>query len=169
MNSRRFGRRLPRSLIVALPLALPLSGHAASPLGLTLSGAWMRALPGLPAAGYFSLSNAGPGSVTLTGATAAACGSLSLHRTIRMRTMSHMSAMAHGPMAAMPGMTSMQAVPAIEVVSGKTVRFTPGSSHLMCEQPGPDVAPGRTIPITLHFSDGSSLTANFPVRSPRSP
>ncbi|WP_428375320.1 copper chaperone PCu(A)C [Lichenicoccus sp.] len=163
---------LLRVLVVALlPVALlPGAAHAAPPPGLTLDDAWIRALPGLPAAGYFSLHNAGLHAVTLTGADATACGTLTLHQTVRMRTMSHgggmaPGGMAPGAMAGMPGMTSMHAVAAIEIPPGATVRFTPGGYHLMCEQPGPAVAPGRTVPVTLHFSDGSSLAAGFPVRS----
>ena len=141
------------------------AAFAAPPPGVTIGNAWMRALPDLPASGYFSLHNSGASGVTLTGAGTPACGNLTLHQTIRAHTMSHMSGIAPGPMAGMPGMTSMQAVAAITVPPGGSVRFTPGGYHLMCEQPGPGVSPGGSIPVTLRFADGSSLTSNFPVRT----
>nr|WP_321985110.1 copper chaperone PCu(A)C [uncultured Lichenicoccus sp.] len=168
MSLRGFRGLLRPALAAALMLSPSLvhPARAASPPGVTLADAWMRALPGLPAAGYFSLHNAGPDGATLTGAKAAACGSLTLHQTVRMRTMSHMSGLAPGSMSGMPGMTSMHAVAAIGIAPGATVRFTPGGYHLMCEQPAASVVPGATVPIILQFADGSSLTTGFAVRKP---
>ena len=117
--------------------------------GLALSGAWFRlVLPSLPAAGYFTLSNPTGEARTLVGAASPACGSLMLHRSI--------SAGAQERMA----MVQSVAVPP----RGK-VSFAPGGYHLMCTSPSPRMRPGRSVPVTLRFADGRTLTATFPVRN----
>jgi len=55
------------------------------------------------------------------------------------------------------------AVPDVVVPAHSSVTFRPGGYHLMCMSPLPPVSPGRSVPISLSFKDGSTVTAMFPV------
>lgn len=134
-----------RVLTVAL-LSAGLTGSAvAAP---SISDAWFRAMPGaLPAGGYFTIANPGPKPMTLVAAQSPACGSLMLHMT---HTMS--------------GMTHMMPVEKVEVPAGGSFEFKPGGYHLMCMEPKA-LKPGTSVPVTLKFADGSSVTATFAVKN----
>jgi len=173
----RAGWRLTLAVLAILAPATATAQPAAS---ITVSDPWIRVLTGsLPAAGYFTLSSHLDHPVRLTGAASPACGSLTLHQTVRQHTMSAMSAMDPGnpkggdPKAGMPGgMTmgsgmSMQPVAAVSLPAHGSLRFAPGGYHLMCEQPDAALRPGRTIPVTLQIDDGSTLQVVFPVRGAR--
>ncbi len=108
----------------------------------------------------------------LVGASSPACGSLTLHQTLREHAMSAMSGLdpdngRGGSAAAMPGMTTMQPVAGVPVPGHGAAQFAPGGYHLMCEHPTPALQAGRSITVTLRFADGRSLRAAFPVRSAR--
>ncbi|MBS0279809.1 MAG: copper chaperone PCu(A)C [Proteobacteria bacterium] len=131
--------------ILLLSSAAALAAPAAP---LRIEAPWMRALPGtVPAGGYFVLHNDGKAQVTLTGAQSPACGMLMLHLSEN-----------NG------GMSSMRHVDSIDVAPGGVLEFKQGSYHLMCMQPGPAIKPGASVPVTLSFKDGATVTANFPVR-----
>ena len=133
-----------------LILALALCG-AANAAKVTVSDAWIRALPAhLPAAGYFTAHNNGHHDMDITGAQSLACGNLMLHLSSDDK-----------------GMGSMVDVPKVTVPAGGTARFAPGGYHLMCMDPKPSIRPGRAIPVALHFSDGTSLVVHFIVRNAR--
>ena len=104
-------------------------------------------MPSLPAAGYFTLSNAGGAAQTLIGAASPACGMLMLHRSVDQG-----------------GRERMVMVDRVPVPAHGEVRFVPGGYHLMCMSPTAGMRPGHSVPVTLHFADGGSLTASFPVR-----
>ena len=132
---------------IAALLALALTTHADA-AGVTVSGGWIRALPsGLPAGGYFEMHNGAGKSVSLTAAASPACGMLMLHQSEDMG-----------------GMMKMEDVQRVDLAPGATVKFTPGGFHLMCMEPTPAIKPGAHIPVTLQFSDGTSVTADFSVR-----
>lgn len=113
-----------------------------------VSGAWFRALPShLPAGGYFTLHNNGA-TVQLKSAQSPACGTLMLHRS-----------------ANVGGMESMTMVDSVDAAAGGTITFAPGGYHLMCTSPTSAMTPGASVPVTLGFSDGSSVTVPFAVRN----
>lgn len=117
--------------------------------GAVVKDAWFRALPaGLPAGGYFTLHNGSAKTVTLTGASSPACGMLMLHKSESMGGMSHMDDVAQ-----------------IDVAPGASVRFAPGSYHLMCMDPKPTLKVGASVPVTLSFADGGKLDVRFAVRN----
>ena len=127
--------------------ASTMSAHAADG-GLTVTDQWMRlVIPSRPAAGYFTLSNGTGKALALVGAKSPACGMLMLHQSVHQ--------------GGQDRMTMMKSVP---VPAHGTVKFAPGGYHLMCTSPSKDVTPGRSVPVTLLFEDGSSITASFPVR-----
>jgi copper(I)-binding protein len=155
--------------LVAVALLASATAAAQDMQGVAVSGQWVRALSaGLPAAGYFTLSNGSARPVRLVSASSPACGNLTLHQTVRQHTMSAMSARdPQNPMAGMPGMSSMQPVAGVMVAAHGTVSFTPGGYHLMCEQPGAGVQPGQSIAVTLRFAGGGEIASLFPVRGAR--
>jgi copper(I)-binding protein len=119
---------------------------------LTVTGAWIRALPtAVPSGGYFNLHNGSGKTVILVGASSPACGMLMLHKTSNMD--------------GMDGMTQMSDVAEIPVAPRETLKFSPGGYHLMCMNATPAIKPGGVVPVTLKFKNGTSLEAPFPVRS----
>ncbi len=120
---------------------------AAEP-GLTVSDPWLRlVLPSRPAAGYLTLSNASDEARVLVGAEASACGMVMLHRSVQEN-----------------GQERMEMVKSVAVPAHGEVQFAPGGYHLMCMTPGKEVTPGQSVPVTLRFADGGTVTASFPVR-----
>jgi len=139
--------------IAALFLVVAINAFAAT--GLTVTNAWMRALPSsVPSGGYFTLHNPGSTPVILTGASSPACGMLMLHKTSGMDDMSGMS-----------GMAKMEDVTEVAVPAGGTLSFTPGGYHLMCMNASALLKPGARVPVTFAFKDGTSLKATFAVRN----
>jgi copper(I)-binding protein len=134
-------------LLCVGPAMLAMPAFAA--VSLSVSGAWIRAMPaGIPSGGYFTLRNAGGKDMVLTGASAPACGSLMLHKS-EMRG----------------GMSAMRRVDEVDVPAGGSIAFAPGGYHLMCMNATAAITPGATVPVTLMFKDGSKLTAPFSVRN----
>lgn len=127
--------------------------HAATPGGVTVADAWLRVLtPTTPAGGYFELRNDGATTVELVGASSPACETLMLHESVERG-----------------GMSSMRDVGPLAIPAGGTLRFAPGSYHLMCTQPPLGLKPGGSVPVTFRFGDGSSLETRFAVRGLRGP
>jgi hypothetical protein len=116
---------------------------------ITISDGWFRALPsGQPAAGYFTMKNSGVAPVELVAAESSACGMLMLHQTVSTG-----------------GLTRMDEVKRVSVPALGTVSLAPGGYHLMCLKPGAAMKPGKTVPVTLVFSDGSKGHAQFAVKN----
>ncbi len=106
----------------------------------TVTDAWVRlpAVPGRPAAGYFTLKATTP--ARLTGVTSPAA-----------RVELHSMAMAGGVM-------HMAAMPSVAVAAGQTIRFAPGGDHLMLFDLPAGVAPGSPLVLTFTFAGGASQT-----------
>ena len=127
--------------------AFLLSAVSASAAEVTVTMAWMRALPGnLPGAGYFVLRNTGKADAVLNGAQSPACGMLMLHKSESAN-----------------GMSSMSDVQTVAVPAGGKVAFGPGGYHLMCMEPM--LKPGTSVPVTLTFSDGTKTNVTFAVKN----
>ncbi len=126
---------------------LLLAATAAHAAPVTVKDAWFRALPAkLPAGGYFTAHNSGTADLAITAASApGACGMLMLHQT-----------------SDKGGMKGMSKVDQVSVPAGGDAVFAPGGFHLMCMQS--NLTAGGTVPVTLTFSDGSKLTADFAVK-----
>jgi copper(I)-binding protein len=145
--------RLGRPVAVVAAAAFGLLSVAptlAAEIGLTVSGAWMRTtVPGRPAAGYFTLRNTGAAARALVAASSPACKKLMLHRSVNKN-----------------GTDRMIMVHNVKVPAHGSVTFAPGGYHLMCMSPSADVAPGRSVAVTLRFGDGTSMTRQFKVYGP---
>ncbi|WP_428493705.1 copper chaperone PCu(A)C [Rhodopila sp.] len=126
--------------------ALALLGAAPAPDAEVHDARIRVLLASRPAGGYFQLDNHAAEPLTLTGAASPGCGSLMLHRSMNSG-----------------GTDSMVAVDHVSVPAHGSIRFAPGGYHLMCMQPAPTLRPGATIPVTLTFAGGGSLTTKFSV------
>lgn len=114
-----------------------------------VSDAWIRALPtSVPSGGYFTLHNSGSKPLTLKSASSPACGMLMLHLSENVG-----------------GMTNMEDVSSVDVPPGGTIKFSPGGYHLMCMNATKAIQPGKTVPVTLGFSDGTNIVSEFAVRN----
>ena len=128
--------------------AVPAAPNGLSPTGLSLSGQWFRlVMPSIPAAGYFILSNTTAAPQRLVGAASPACAMLMLHRSVNQN-----------------GEEQMMSVSSVLVPGHGEVRFAPGGYHLMCMAPTAAMKPANSVPVTLRFAGGETLTASFPVR-----
>ncbi len=121
--------------------------------GVTLTHGWLRLIVhARPVAGYFALDNATDQPKTLTGASSPACGQLMLHQSL------HQS-----------GQERMIMIKQVTLPPHGSLSFTPGGYHLMCMQPASTMKVGDQVPVTLHFADGATLTANFLVKGVTGP
>ncbi|TFH87468.1 copper chaperone PCu(A)C [Billgrantia azerbaijanica] len=112
---------------------------------LEVSEARLRLLPGdLPAAGYFTLTNASEKGVTLTGADSLAFGNVMMHRTVNQ-----------------DGVTRMQRVEQLVLQAGEQVEFAPGDYHLMLMKRTRNLAIGDDIEVTLRFANGQQQSVTF--------
>ena len=98
----------------------------------------LAAVPGRPAAGYFTLV-AGAAPVELTGVVSPAA-----------RIELHGSTMAGGVMR-------MDRLRAVTVAAGRTIVFAPGGNHLMLFGVPSGVRPGGMVPLTFVFADGTRV------------
>jgi copper(I)-binding protein len=140
-----------RCWTVALFAWLLISPPGFAEQDLTLSGAWIRYLPGSgPMAGYFTLSNGSDQPISIVAASSPAFEQIDLHETVERG-----------------GETSMQSVEGGVTVAAKdSITFRPGGYHLMLMQRQTAINIGDVIDITLSFGDGRSLTAPFLVKAP---
>ena len=139
-----------RTWLPSVVLAASLAPSAARADDVSVSNAWIRALPGsLPAAAYFTVRNSGTRDITLSGASSAACGMLMLHKS-----------------SSANGMASMADVDSVDIHPGGVTRFEPGGLHLMCMDPK-RLEPGGRVAITLQFANGKRVTTSFVVRNAR--
>lgn len=138
------------AMFAAVIAALLLSAAAAVASGanLTVENPWMRfVMEARPAAGYFTLNNNTGSAVELTGASSSACGMLMLHQSKNVN-----------------GVERMLPVKSLTVPAHGRLSFAPGGYHLMCMSPNGDLTVGASVPITLEFADGETITAQFSVK-----
>lgn len=126
-------------------LLCTVTAHATEAEHVHASGGWIRVLPGdLPAGGYVTLRNDGERPATITGASSQAYASVMLHQS-----------------STETGMGRMRMVDRLEIPAHGQVAFSPGGYHLMLMGAARPVQPGQTVPVTLHFADGSTLASDF--------
>ena len=115
---------------------------------ITVEHGWVRWLPAnLPAAGYATLRNDSDRPVKLTGADSPDYGMAMLHRSMQMH-----------------GQDTMQRVDALDIPAHEAVKLAPGGYHLMLMNPKHPIKPGDTVRVSLHFADGETIRATWPVR-----
>ena len=63
------------------------------------------------------------------------------------------------------GTERMEDVKSVSVPAGGTVSCAPGGYHLMCMDTSGAMTPGKSVQVTLVFSDGSKVNVNFAVKN----
>jgi periplasmic copper chaperone A len=117
--------------------------------GVQVEQCWVRAMPAsIPSAGYFTLRNNGDQPAALTDVATPAFGMAMMHRSESNGSMS-----------------TMQMVSSVPVPAHGSVSFAPSGYHVMLEQPAKQLQIGATLPLTLSFADGSSVSANCAIKS----
>jgi copper(I)-binding protein len=140
-----------RALMTALVLGLCLASGAAlaTPQGIEVRGAWIRATPpGAPtAAGYLTIINHGPTTDRLMGGQTGVAQSVQVHE-----------------MSMAGGMMRMRPVPGgLAIGASATVKLAPNGDHLMLiGLKGPLVA-GQHVKVMLDFTRAGTVTVDFPV------
>lgn len=133
---------------IAAILALFVCTTATAAPEVTVKNARIRLLPGdLPLAGYFDLANQGKQPFTLLGASSPAFKMIHMHLSTEQN-----------------GKSTMLMIEGIEMNPGETLRFTPGSYHLMLMQRVKPLQVDDQVPITLKFSGNQSLDVMFKVQ-----
>lgn len=147
MSGRLF--KLLRAMGCVCLIAASVAAFAAAPAEWSahVEHAWIRWLPAnLPAAGYAKIVNDSDGTVRLTGASSPDYGEVMLHQ----------SRLAEGD-------STMVMVAHLDIPAHGSVSLAPGGYHLMLSHAKQSVKPGDTVPVTLHFADGTSVQVNFKV------
>ncbi|MEJ2623379.1 MAG: copper chaperone PCu(A)C [Pseudolabrys sp.] len=143
-------RRMTWAVPCAVALACLTMGTVASAAekGVAVEKPWMRfIIKARPAGGYFTLRNNTAKPVDLVGAASSACGMVMLHQT-----------------KSVGGVEKMLPVKSVTVPPHGTLKFQPGSYHLMCMKPKAAMVVGHKVPVTLKFADGQAITTPFPVK-----
>jgi len=138
------------SALRALALMLPLLAAACGSAGKgepEVKNAWVRlnAVPGMPAAGYF----------TITGGKAD-------DRLLSIESPDAKRAELHGNMTH-EGMTMMMPLADVPLPAGKAVSFAPGGSHAMLFDLGKAVKPGGAVALRFTLGSGARLEASARV------
>lgn len=103
----------------------------------------LPAVKGNPGAAYFTLSNGSDKAVTLAGISIDAAESAEMHETKDGK---------------------MGAVDQVELAPNAVVKFAPAGMHVMAFNLKPEAAAGKTVEMTLTFSDGDKLSAPLTVK-----
>jgi len=119
--------------------------------GLTITGAFIRATPkGAQSAGaYLTVSNAGPDTDTLVGATSEAASDIAPHVMKMNGTVMEMAAVEGG----------------LAVPAGGTVTLDPMGYHLMMTGMSQQFIEGQCVLMTLHFAKAGDLPIELNVGS----
>jgi copper(I)-binding protein len=123
----------------------------AASLNVAISQPTLRLIPGgVPAAGYFNITNYASAPAILTGAQSFDCAVLTIHKS-----------------STTGGIARMDAVASLSIARGQRIAFAPGGYHLMCERPSPRLRVGGTTKITLNFASGARSDITFTVVNAR--
>lgn len=149
----RFGRC---SVLVCLALGLALTACAAQSDAVQVSGAWARAArlddatSGANSAVYLVLSNSSDTPDRLLKASSSVAKAVEIHQIVLEGDMMQMQLVTDG----------------LETPAHGQVVFEPGGPHIMLIGLTRDLKPGDTVPLTLHFERGGTLTVDAEVRQP---
>lgn len=154
-----------RFLVALTPLALiacgtPATDNAAAPAENaaattasampTISNAWIRlpAVPGRPAAAYFTL-NGGTADDAVVSVTTPAAQRTELHESMEQG-----------------GVMSMAAIENVPLGAGAAMDFAPGGKHVMLFDISGDLKAGGTTELTVAFRDAPAVTVQAALVAP---
>jgi copper(I)-binding protein len=120
-----------------------------------ISDPWARATFALAKTGaaYFSANNTSDTTVILesVSVTTEIAMTAELHTTVMKDDMMQMQELSEG----------------VQIKSAQAVEFSPGGKHIMIMGLEGPLQKGKSIVITLHFEDGSSIDHVFPILDKR--
>lgn len=99
-------------------------------------------------AGYLTLENRSDRERELESITSPVFERVEMHRTV----------------IADDGTSSMQQLKGVAIAAGDGIEFKPGGMHLMLFDTREPIRTGMRIPLTLRFSDGTTLDSEAEVR-----
>ena len=136
-----------RFIPAALLLALSVGVAAESPVSLT--GAWVRALPPTQpnTAGYLTISNSGTSAIEVVSAKAAIADRVEFH-TIRE----------------VDGYVRMEQLATLKVAAGQSLELAPGGTHQMLLGLTAMPGEGESVRLCLTLAAGPEICADAPVR-----
>lgn len=136
-------------LITFLGIAVIVISNLALAAELSVTEAWARAtIPGMAnGAGYASLANEQEQPLTLVKLESPASSKTELH------THQHDN-----------GMMKMVHVPELTLAAGESLSMAPGSYHIMFFDLQQPFKVGDSVPVVMHFADGSRQQINLEVR-----
>ncbi|HEV2284491.1 MAG TPA: copper chaperone PCu(A)C [Steroidobacteraceae bacterium] len=138
--------KFPLPLMAMLLVAVCPAARAGPP-ALTVTAAWVRAIPGAPAAAYMTLHNGGTRTVRIIGVRSPLARMAMIHET---RVVGGVSTMrAHEPLAVAPG---------------ATVRLAPEGLHVMLDGLAHPLAAGTDVPLELLLEGGGRIAVSARVR-----
>lgn len=133
--------------LLALLLVAVCPAARAGPPALTVTDAWVRAIPGAPAAAYMTLHNGGSRPVRIIGVRSALAGMAMIHETRIVN-----------------GVSTMRARDVLEIAPGATVRLAPEGLHVMLDGLAHPLAVGADVPLELELAGGGRVAVSARVR-----
>ena len=131
--------------LVALPSYAQPGADAET---LTVTDAWVRAVPGAAvAAAYMTLRNGGPRAVRITGVRSTLAGHAMIHES-----------------QLIGGVSTMRAHEPLTVAAGASVELKPGGLHVMLEELAHPLAAGEQVPLELLLAGGGRVALSARVR-----
>ncbi|HUO20358.1 MAG TPA: copper chaperone PCu(A)C [Steroidobacteraceae bacterium] len=138
--------KFPLPLLALLLVAVGPAARAGPP-ALTVTDAWVRAIPGAPAAAYMTLHNGGSRPVRIIGVRSALAGMAMIHETRIVN-----------------GVSTMRARDVLEIAPGATVRLAPEGLHVMLDGLAHPLAVGADVPLELELAGGGRVAVSARVR-----
>jgi copper(I)-binding protein len=127
----------------------PLPAQPGAPTGaLTVTDAWVRAIPGAAvAAAYMRLHNGGTRPVRVTGVRSALAGHAMIHET-RLEN----------------GVSTMRPHEPLVIAPGASVELRPGGLHVMLHDLAHPLAVDEQVPLELLLEGGGRVAVSARVR-----
>lgn len=146
----KLSRILALTALSTLMFTAPIRADDVKAGDLVISQAWSRATPGgaKVAGGYLTIENKGTAPDKLIGGSADIAGKFEIHEM----------AMDNGVMKMRPLDKGLAIEP------GKTVKFAPGSYHLMLEELKGPLKQGDKVPVTLQFEKAGKVAVTLDVQ-----
>jgi hypothetical protein len=133
--------------ILAVLLVGTCSATRADPSALTVTDAWVRAVPGAPAAAYMTLHNGATRNVRIVGVRSPLARMAMIHET-----------------TIAGGVSSMRAHEPLDIAPGATVRLSPEGLHIMLSDLAQPLAVGTQVPLELLLEGGGHVALEARVR-----
>ena len=133
-------------ILAALLVATSVAARA-DPQALAVTDAWVRAVPGAPAAAYMTLHNGGTQPVRIVGVRSPLARVAMIHET-----------------RIVGGVSTMRAHEPLEIAPGATVRLTPEALHVMLHDLAHPLSVGTLVPLELLLDGGGRVTFEARVR-----